>query len=84
MPPDFTFVLEGNQMEAIDQGAATTSHVGDHVVAESGVPYSSHSSPLVQYFSHEDSSLHPPVEYHVDDTYPEFGHNAPFWETLIR
>ena len=26
-------------MEAIDQGAATTSQVGDNVVMESGVPY---------------------------------------------
>ena len=70
-------------MEAIDQGAATTSQVGDNVVVESGVPYSSHSPPLVQQTSREDSSFHPPLEGHVDDTHPEFGHNAPFWETPI-
>ena len=70
-------------MEAIDQGAATTSQVGDHVVVESGVPYSSHSPPLVQQPSHEDSSLHPPTEYHVDYTLPNFGPNAHFWETPI-
>ena len=35
-------------MEAIDQGDVTTSQVGDNVVAEIGVPYSSHSPPLVQ------------------------------------
>ena len=81
MPPDFTSILEGNPMEAIDQGAATTSQVGDNVVVESGVPYSSHSPPLVQQPSHEDSSLHPPAEDHVDDTHPYFGPNAPFWET---
>ena len=34
-------------MEAIDQGAATTSQVGDDVVAESGGPYPSHLPPLV-------------------------------------
>jgi len=53
-------------------------------VAESGVPYSSHSPPLVQQPSHEDSSLHPPTEDHVDDTHLDFGPNAPFWETPIR
>ena len=70
-------------MEAINQGAATTSQVGDHVVAKSGVPYSSHLPPLVQQPSHEDSSLHLLVEYHVDDTHLDFGPNAPFWETPI-
>ena len=70
-------------MEAIDRGAATTSQVGDHVFVESGVPYYSHSPPLVQQPSHEDSSLHPPAEYHVDDTHPNFGPNAPFQETPI-
>ena len=70
-------------MEAIDQGAATTSQVGDNVVVESGVPYSSHSPPLVKQHSCEDSSLHPLAEDHVDDTHHEFGPNAPFWETPI-
>ena len=37
-----------NPMESIDQGASTTSQVGDSVVVESGGPYSSHSPPLVQ------------------------------------
>ena len=84
LPLDFTSVSEGNPMEAIDQGAATTSQVGDNVVMESGVPYSSHSPPLVQHPSWEDSSFHPPLEGHVDDTCSEFGPNAPFWETPIR
>ena len=70
-------------MEAIDQGATTTSQVEDNVVVESGVPYSSHSPPLVQYPSREDSSLHPPAEDHVDDTHPDFGPNAPLLETPI-
>ena len=84
MPPDFTSVLEENLMEAIDQGAATTSQVGDNVVVESGVPYSSHSPPLVQQPSQEDSLFHPPVEGHVENTCSNFGPNAPFWETPIR
>ena len=71
-------------MEAIDQGDSTTSQVGDNVEVESGVPYSSHSPPLVQHPSHEDPSLHPPVEDHVDDTRPDFGPNDPFWETPIK
>ena len=48
LPPDFIPISGENPMEAIDQGAATTSQVGDNVVVESGVPYSSHSPPLVQ------------------------------------
>ena len=70
-------------MEAINQGAATTSQVGDNVVAESGGPYSSHSPPLVQQPSQENTSFHSPIEGHVDYTCPEFGPNAPFWETPI-
>ena len=71
-------------MEAIDQGAATTSQVGDNVVAESGVPYSSHSPPLVQQPSRGDSSFHSPMEGHVDDTaHSNFGPNAPFWDTPV-
>ena len=83
MPPDFTSVSGGNPMEAINRGAATTSQVGDHVVVESGVPYSSHSPPLVQYPSQEYSSFHYPLEGHVDDTCPDFGLNYPFLETPI-
>ena len=55
-------------MEAIDQGVATTSQVGDNVVAKSGVPYSSHSPPLVQQPSRGNTSLHSPTKGHVDDT----------------
>ena len=71
-------------MEAIDQGAATTSHVGYNVVVESGVPYSSHSPPLVQQPSPGDSSFHSPVEGCAGDTaHPDFGPNASFWETPV-
>ena len=47
LPPDFIFGSGENPMEAIDQGAATTSQVGYSVVAESGGPYFS-SKLLVQ------------------------------------
>ena len=71
-------------MEAIDQGATNTSQVGDNVVAKSGVPYSSHSPPLVQQPSLRNSSFHSPMEGHVDDTtHLDYGPNAPFWDTSI-
>ena len=71
-------------MEAIDKGAATTSQVGANVVTESGVSYSSHSPPLVQQPSQGYTSFHSPTEGHVDDTTcPDYGPNAPFWDTSI-
>ena len=41
LPPDFIPVLGENPMEAINQGAATNSQVGENVVAESRDPYPS-------------------------------------------
>ena len=77
LPPDFIPGSRENPMESIDQGATTTSHVGDNVVVESGVPYYSHSPPLVQHPFRGDSSFHSPMEGHVDDTaHPDFGPNA--------
>ena len=71
-------------MEYINQGAATTSQVGDNVVVESGVSYSSHSPPLVQQPSQGNTSFHSPMEDYVDDTTRlNFGPNAPFWDTSI-
>ena len=84
LPPDFTPGSGENPMESIDQGATTTSQVGDSVVAESGGPYSSHSPTLVQQPSRGNSSFHSPMEGHVDDiTHPDFGPNAPFWDTPV-
>ena len=68
-------------MEAIGQGAATTSQVGDNVVAESGGPYSSHLPPLVQQPSWGNTSFHSPTEGHT--TRLDYGPNAPFWDTSI-
>ena len=61
-------------MEAIDQGDATTSQVGDNVVAKSREPYPSHTPPLVQQPSWGNTSFHSPIEGHVDDTTrPNYG-----------
>ena len=71
-------------MEAINQGVATNSQVGDNVVAENGDPYPSHSPPLVQKPSQGNTSFHSPTEGHVDDTtHSDYGPNVPFWDTSI-
>ena len=84
MPPDFIPSSGENPIEAINQGVATTSQVGDNVVAESGRPYSSLLLPLVLQPSWINTSFHSPIEGHVDDTTrPYYGPNAPFWDTSI-
>ena len=84
LPLNFIPSSGENSMEAIDQGAATTTQVGDNVVAESGEPYSSHSPPLVQQPSRGNTLFCSPTEGHVDDTTrPDYGPNAPFWDTSI-
>ena len=71
-------------MEAIDQGAATNSQVGENVIAESRDPYPLHGPPLVQQPSRGNISFHSPMEGRVDDTtYPDYGPNAPFWDTSM-
>ena len=71
-------------MEAIYQGAAPTSQVGDNVVTESGGTYSSHSPLLFQKPSWGNTSFHSPIEGHVDDTnHLDYGPNAPFWDTHV-
>ena len=71
-------------MEAIDQGAATNSQVRDNVVAETRGLYSSHLPPLVQQPSQGNTSFHSPIEGHADyTTHPDYGPNAPFWDTSI-
>ena len=71
-------------MKAIDQGATTNSQVGENVVAESRDPYPSHAPPLAQQPSQCNTSFHSPIEVHVDDTtHPNYGPNAPFWDTSI-
>ena len=71
-------------MEVINQGAATTSQAGENVVAESRAPYPSHGPPLAQQPSKGNISFHSPIEGHVEDiTSPDYGPNAPFWDTSM-
>ena len=54
------------------------------MVIESGGTYPSHSPPLVQQPSQGNTLFHSPTEGHVDDTTrPDYGPNAPFWDTFI-
>ena len=54
------------------------------MVAESRGPYPSHSPPLVQQLYWGNTSFHSPIEGHVDDTTcPDYGPNAPFWDTPV-
>ena len=54
------------------------------MVVESGGPYPSHSPPLVQKPSWGNTLFHYPIEGHVDDTtHPDYGPNAPFWDTSM-
>ena len=71
-------------MEDIDQGDSTNSQAGENMVVESEGSYPSHSPPLVQQPSRGNTSFHSPIEGHVDDTtHPDYGPNAPFWDTSI-
>ena len=54
------------------------------MVIESGDTYPSHGPPLVQQPSIGNISFHSPMKGHVDDTtHPDYGPNAPFWDTSI-
>ena len=84
LPPDFTPILGEDPMEAIDQGSATNSHVGEIVVVERGDQYPSHGPPLAQKHSRGNTSFHSPIEGLVDDTnHPDYGPNALFWDTSM-
>ena len=84
MHPDFSLVSREDPMEAIEQGAATNSQGGENVVAKSRDPYPSRSPPLAQQPYRGNISFHSPIEGHVDDTtYPDYGPNAPLWDTSM-
>ena len=71
-------------MKAIDQGVATTSQVGDMWLQKVEDHILHTRLPLVQHPSRGDSSFHSPMERRVDDiARPDFGPNAPFWDTLV-
>ena len=48
LPPDFPPITGESPMEAIDQGAATTSHQEENIVVESGDQFTSYVNPLAQ------------------------------------
>ena len=54
------------------------------MVAESGDQYTSHGPPLFPQPSRGNTSLHSSIEGHVDDiNRPDYGPNAPFWDTSM-
>ena len=66
-------------MEATGQGAATTSHVEENIVVESGDQFTSYINPLVQWPPMDDTSFHLHMEGHTDSPIPpEYGPNALF------
>ena len=71
-------------MEAIDQGAATTSHQEENIVVESGDQFTSYTNSLVQQPPMADTSFHPHMEGRTDNPdAPKYGLNAPFWRTSM-
>ena len=71
-------------MEAIDQGAATDSHVGGIPVVESGEQFTSYINPLVQQSPTTDTSFHSPMEGRIDGLdETDYGPDAPFWRTSM-
>ena len=71
-------------MEAIDQGAATTSHREENIVVESGDQFTSYTNPLAQQPPITDICFHPHVEGRTDSPIPpEYGPDALFWRTSM-
>ena len=71
-------------MESIDQGAATSSHVEENMVVESGDQLASYVTPLVQQPPMGDTSFHAPVEGHFNSPiHLDYGPDAPFWGTSM-
>ena len=71
-------------MEATGQGAATTSHVEENIVVESGDQFTSYTNPLAQQPPVGDTSFHGPVEGRVDSPVrPDYCPEAPFWGTSM-
>ena len=71
-------------MEAIDQGAATSSHEEENLVVESGNQFTSYINPLAQQPPMADTSFHPHMEGRTDSPdAPEYGPDALFWRTYM-
>ena len=71
-------------MEAIDQGAATTSHEEENIVVQRGDQFTSYNNPLIQHPPMADTSFHPLMEGRTDSHVPpEYGPDDPFWRTSM-
>ena len=71
-------------MEAINKGAANTSHEEEIIVVESGDQFTSYINPLAQQPPMADTSFHPHREGRTDSfAAPEYGPNAPFWRNSM-
>ena len=71
-------------MEAIDQGATTSSHEEENIVVESGDQFTSYINPFTQQPPMADTSFHSHMEGHNDSPVAhEYGLDAPFWRTSM-
>ena len=71
-------------MEAIDQGAATSSHEEENLVIESGDPLTYYFNPLAQQPPMADTSFHPPMEGSTNSPdEPKYGTDARFLRTYM-
>ena len=71
-------------MEAIDQGAATTSHQEENIIVESGDQFTSYINTLDQQPPMADPSFHPHMEGRIDSPVPpKYGPDAPFCRTSM-
>ena len=71
-------------MEAIDQGATTSSHEEENIVVESGEQFTSYINPLVQQPPLANTSFHLHMEGCTNNPdAPEYGSDAPFWRTSM-
>ena len=71
-------------MEAINQGATTSSHEEENILVESGDQFTSYYNPLAQHPPMANNSFHPHMEHRIDSpAAPEYGPDAPFWRTSM-
>ena len=72
-------------MEAIDQGATTSSQEEENIVVESGDQFTSYINPLAQQPPMADTSFHLHMEGRIDSPIPpKYGPDASFWRNSIE
>ena len=71
-------------MEAIDQGAATDSHVEGILVVKGEEKFTTYTNTLVEQPLVAETSFDFPMEGRADSPIEtEYGPNAPFWRTSM-